>query len=572
MDPTKAARALLIAFFTNLVDSSPPTDKPKIGERQAASLLCRALKERIIDAPCHKVKNMIRQLGGKNSKRDAYLNYLSWRLKNRMNFSTHLELSDFLVYRYSDVFSRIIGWNLVGQEDEPVLLVMKDNGKPLFPGEEERLESSVQVVFQKIEYFYKDDSSKALGNNKDTLNGYIHTFDLHPENQENRFLTQDMTTKIWASQKIISLVKGFFLDGKSNFESKLDRIGEVIWGGKTDLKWLTRELARVYYCMIDPEYHHTPVYYRDRELEELFQSEGSVLGIEIPSIFGNGKMENDTEIRKFLEVLLIELISKAIPKMEKVDILTSIDCSLFSIPPVLLEEWKKSPNHPTLSFAEEWIKNYGLEEIGQYFVSILEGIESLSQFPNLKEKMMLFPQRSKEWLDFYKSNSSDKNNSFRKIEDGMTFEQILEARYNLVGGNIVETWVTGYIRDNLDLEIPGNLGVNGELAQTGIVQLINPSERNKTIFCSPDGLVIQNQKIVPIEIKAIMGTPCMSSSFLRDYDLARLQLRNTANIINDGCIEPIVEKGFGFFLFIFPEDQKRSAWNYHLYRVEYDLL
>ncbi len=565
--------AILTAYFTQLVVSSPPGKDPKIGERQAATLLFRALTEGVIDQPIRKSgwkRNKLKQSG----KRTAYRKYLEWRVDNRKRLSTHLDLSNFLIYRYQDTFSRIciqdgnVQWNLVGQKDDPVLLILKDSNKPLFPGEEDKLKYLIPVdlKFGQIHYISGDTMDKTLtnvkstGGGKEVINGYFHTYHLHPENVHPLMIGRSSLTKIWGSQKIISLIKKMVPGEEQSFESKIEQSWKVIRDSDTDRKWILKELARIYFCVTFSDYHTSSCYYDDCEVIEIFSRNQQVFGVELPSTL---KFDSELELgesQKFLESLLIEMIDKLIPKLEHLNTLKYLDPSLFSMPPVLVEEWKKSPKHPSPLFIKEWLEvGYDPAKVGQYFMSPSSGTDELLKLPGVKDKVSLMPQRGAEWLEFYSQHFVSENNSFRHISEDMPPQEILAARYNLIRGNMAETWVLDHVQHHETHE--------GHLAQVGMV-------KSGKRFYSPDGLLVKGEKIVPVEVKTIMGSPGLSAPFLRDYDLARLQLCGVAEILNSGLEEPLTTKGLGYFLFIYRQDRQDredKGWCYDLYKVEYDL-
>jgi hypothetical protein len=564
---------ILTAYFTQLIAASPPGKEPKIGERQAATLLFQALSEGIIDRPSYWNKNKLKQ----STKRSAYRKYLTWRSENNKKLSTHLDLSNFLVYRYQDTFSRICvqegkaGWNLVGQKDDPVLLILKDNDKPLFPGEENKVKKMVpgDLKYGQIHYLScRQDVDKSLtdvkttGGGKEAINSYFHTYHLHPENINPPMINKKSLTKIWGSQKIISLVKRIAFREGENFNEKIKRAWIAVRDLETDRRQLLKDLARVYFSAVDSNYHTKEDYYNDQLVLDLFCRKEQIFGIELPST-----LELDLEMeledsQKFLESLLKRMIQNLIPELINVDTLHDLDSSLFSIPSVLIEEWKKSPKHPSQLFTKRWLEfGYDPAKVSQYFVSPVSGIDHLLSFPEMKEKVCLKPQRGAEWLEFYSQRFNQGNNSLRPITDNMTSGEILNARYNLIRGNIAETWVLDYIQKHQTEE--------GELAQIGMIT-------DETRFYSPDGLLVKGKTIVPVEIKTIIGTPSLSSSFLRDYDLARLQLRGVAEIINRQSNSShgdnsIAKKGLGYFLFIH-FNRETKAWDFDLRKVVYDLL
>lgn len=560
----------LAVYFTLLVASAPPSQHPMIGERQAASLLFLALSEGIFDQPDKKSgwkKNKLKQ----NGKRAAYRKYLEWRSANQKNLSTHLDLSNFLVYRYQDIFSRIciqdqdggVIWNMAGQKDDPILLILKDSDKPLFPGEEDKLLHIIpaSLKFNHLHYLSGDmvdgalTNVKSTGGGKEVINSYFHTYHLHCENVYPLMIDHSSLTKIWSSQKFIALIKRMVAGEEETLENKIDQCLKMIRNQNTDRKWLLKELARIYFCDIFPDYHTSSCYYDDEILLEKFFRIEQVFGIEIPPILKTDRELEFEKSKKFLESLLSRMIDRLIPKMVKVDTLSDIDLSLFSLPSVLIEEWKKSPKHPTPLFVQKWLE-FGYEPInvGQYFVSESSGTDQLLKLQGMKDKVSLIPQRGTEWLEFYSLHFEPENNSHRYISDDMTPQELLIARHNLIRGNIAETWVLDYIQHHETHE--------GHLAQVGMI-------KDDEKFYSPDGLLVNEQEIVPIEVKTIMGCPGLTSSFFRDYDLARLQLLGVAGILNSKLEQPLATRGLGYFLFI---HQPLGEWCFDLYKVEYDLI
>lgn len=563
MPPSKT-HALLTAYFTQLIASSPPDKDPKIGERQAASLLYRALTDGVIEQPPGWNRRRLKQSG----KRTCYRRYLVWRASAGKHLSNHLDLSNFLVYRYQDTFSRICvqdgsaRWNLVGQKDDPILLVLKDGETPLFPGEEDKIKRLVppDLKFGQIHYLSGVlmngtlTNVKSTGGGKESINSYFHTYHLHPENMFPPMIDKKSLTKIWGSQKIISLIKWVVPGEDDGLETKIERAWKVVRDSVTPRGWLLRELARIYFCATCPDYHTSSCYYNDQKMIEMFFQNQQVFGVDLPPTLKFDLEMELEESQKFAESLLSEMIDKLIPKPRRLGTLDYLDTSLFSIPSVLVKEWKKSPKRPTSLFVKKWLEaGYDPSKVGQYFASPPSGADELLKLPGIKEKVLLIPQRGSEWLEFYSRHFEPENNSHRYVSDDMTPEEILAARYNLIRGNVAETWVLDYVEHYETSE--------GCLAQVGMV-------KSEDLFYSPDGLLVNGQEIVPIEVKTIMGSPGLSASFLRDYDLARLQLRGVAKILNLGLHQPLTTRGLGYFLFIF---QQNDGWRHDLYKVEYDL-
>jgi hypothetical protein len=101
--------------------------------------------------------------------------------------------------------------------------------------------------------------------------------------------------------------------------------------------------------------------------------------------------------------------------------------------------------------------------------------------------------------------------------------------YNLLRGSIYEAIVLKNIQDYLH-----QIGLDGWIPiQTGL--LVAEKEKKGSPGCAPDLLLVNDGKIIPVEIKASMNAS-HNSDFLRKIDLAQRQLTSVENILGKDII------------------------------------
>lgn len=546
-----SVKKILESYYQQVISLSPPGKNPKIGERQAATLLHRA----IVDGTLESGREGIVQKLNSKDKKIAYNSYLKWRKKKSKMLDNHLEMSNFLVYRYQDTFSRLIiedGWNLVGDIENPILLIKKDSYSDLFPGEEEKIFEIVPrtIKYNSIHYLSISEKGKihTSGGNSETINFYYHSYPLHEKNCFPQMIQKKDLIKICPVKKLISFLKGLSMFSDRSLDYKIRNIDFIFEDPNLDLFSLSREIARLYFCIHDQKYHLKNKYFNNDKVLKKFFNLDRIFKMKPPW----KKNIDFNKIKNFLKVLLIKMIEILIPKLEPVTELSNLDTSLFSLSPILIKEWEKSPKDPSNRFIKEWLSSCDTNKLASYFETPNRGVEKLKIFPGVIEKIIKIPQKGNEWLQIY---SGEDNNTMKKVSKKNDPESLLVARYNLIRGNISETWVLDYLSK-----------IHPDLIQIGI---IGDDLSDSKKFFSPDGLLLKDNKIELIEVKSILGEPGLSPSFLRDYHLAKLQLSGTAKVINNINSEKIVEKGIGYFLFIFPDEQKN--WIYQLHKVDYNL-
>ena len=166
--------------------------------------------------------------------------------------------------------------------------------------------------------------------------------------------------------------------------------------------------------------------------------------------------------------------------------------------------------------------------------------ESLKKW--IDEHVELCAPRSEKWLELKNFYTFCKNPTLISslVEfNGTTLGECIQTYYNLCRGLTGER----LIQDFCDFNSIG-IGSNLIKFECGYIvkQKIKGAEAN-----APDLLLIdpKNGKIIPVEMKTLVGEPSYSSNVIREIKLANSQLRSCKEILGDRYI------GYGLIVLMF---------------------
>ena len=242
----------------------------------------------------------------------------------------------------------------------------------------------------------------------------------------------------------------------------------------------------------------------------------------------NPDIEIPYETIDLLINLCRKLIEKHVYPPDPVKVIDVSDCfNTTCLDPRLINEFKKSPQHPTDRFCKIFSNSYDAENLNKAFMAPCTNINCLSQ--ELKSRVYTVAPKSPEWSCLLSQHDCGRNSGVIPIPPGLSSCDKVAFRYNLIRGCIGEDIATYYIKKNCLYDIVGMLYI------TVIVGLIVESKRYiGSRGCAPD-IIIKTflGKLIPIEIKTIYGTPTRNSHFTRAMYLATRQVQTCNDLIGD---------------------------------------
>lgn len=593
---------------------TPPDGEPLIGVRFAATLVGKALTDGDIERP-HDWKQVVFDLSKKSKKR-AYNDYLRWRRNyfglfcfNGLDHNTHDGMSTYLTHKYKDEFAHLIRtpdgipiWNQFGcprtGNDYDVAILVNEVHKPLYPGEEE----SFIAYFRNLEFVdpnkeidicylsNKDESFQTNKGGPETANIVFHSYKWHPQHHPCIFTESDLV-KVWTSDKLITISK-FIMDnaedmmspdvyntfrehkhqvyhsGAERFLLTFDLFAQLETDGHYGLwKSITMKLIQTYLTSVDPDYHLNPSHYDKLLMSQEFGKHFPDKASDVESCLLY--KTRDTGFPVGLKEFLLEKVYKPLfqshyPMLSKEFI--DIDPSLNNptlLPDAIYQLFLTSPNKMPDGFAPLWFSHYGEScSIGKEFVEPCQNVEILMRFPTLWSRVLTMPQRSDEWMQAYHHDyKTGRAGGIRVIPDEATPTQRLSRLYNLIMGATGEMIVS----DNIDWST-----LIGQPCQFASIGMISQGGLGTQAYC-PDGLlVLEDDTIVALEFKTIYdeSEPRDGTNFIREYNLARLQLGGAIRVINQDSPTPLATYGIVVFMFIYPHE---GGYNYRLHtnRIDY---
>jgi hypothetical protein len=146
--------------------------------------------------------------------------------------------------------------------------------------------------------------------------------------------------------------------------------------------------------------------------------------------------------------------------------------------------------------------------------------------------------RSERWLELQKYYSFCKNPTLLSsiVEfKGTTFEEWLTTYYNLCRGSVGERLIQDFC--DFDSMFGNTLNLNRHLIKFECGYVVK-SKSEGAEANAPDLLLIDpsNWKIIPVEMKTLLGEPSYSSNVIREIKLANAQLRSCKEILDERYI------------------------------------
>jgi hypothetical protein len=210
---------------------------------------------------------------------------------------------------------------------------------------------------------------------------------------------------------------------------------------------------------------------------------------------------------------------------------------------ILMNEFYKSPLVPTDTFISQ-MKLINPDKQLNIF-AIVDYCSTIKKIFDFSDELQLFidtycdmcQPRTIEWvekLNYYQCGNS--TNSLICTSD--IYSDWVNTYYGLVRGSFIETIIIQTADFNKALDMVVQPFVCGFLTET--------KEKNSKAI-SPDLLLIDSitQKIIPVEIKAIVGNCDYNRFLLKEIKLARLQLSNCKDLLRDKYY------GFGLIIIMF---------------------
>jgi hypothetical protein len=163
-----------------------------------------------------------------------------------------------------------------------------------------------------------------------------------------------------------------------------------------------------------------------------------------------------------------------------------------------------------------------VEDINQYF--LIEPTETSTielEKKIIDEHFIQLSQRSERWQYLLKEFYQCGKNS------GDNIKKTVEGMYNLIRGAITEAIILSQFNPEL-------IGLE-EWKKVNVGLLVEQKDKLKSAGCSPDLLLINNGKIIPVEIKTLASST-HNSDFYNKFELAECQLNCVENILGKDII------------------------------------
>ena len=577
-----------------------------ISKKFAAKLLSKAILEKKIQR-YDDWDNFIPLLN--SDTRIKYYNIYRKKLSN-CGLDNHLLLSSYLIKLYPDSFSHIIRnnkniplWNVFGcpntGRDYDVIVKVTDATLPLYPGEEE----DFLLEFKSIKNYNKEKPIDIcyFSNNKGTIqtnhggqetinivyHSYVWHYQVHPPffrcydlvhiNGIDKISTiskylMDKLESLVSKKKYLSLrdeKKRSYLDGEKKFKFtfkifdliSIDSSSEF-WSDKF-WKSLVMKICQCYLCIHNPKYHKKDFPYNKVLLADEFSKYFPTFGKEVKNILLYKYEGNNEELKTFLKILYISLYDTYYPKINKKSISVDLKKNNTSITNKLLNLFIYSPKRMSDEFYNLWYKTYNKKDISSIFVEPCQNINIFKNFHYIRKRILFCPQRSPEWHSAYRNKyKTGRSSGLKEILDIDSHKDIVSKYYNLIMGCIGEQLIHQTLQDNLSSIFPcKEIGTIGMIIEGGL---------GSRGFC-PDAIAKTfDDKLVPIEYKTIYSEVGISlnNSFMREYNLARKQLKGAVNALNVNQNPPISNSGLMVFLFITPKKNYQNNEDTYPYNFE----
>lgn len=299
----------------------------------------------------------------------------------------------------------------------------------------------------------------------------------------------------------------------------------------TELNSLIKSLCvKIYQSLIAYEYpEHIPTMYSKVDLSRLISG---LYGLDydfVVALVTRGKIgKNDlVEINKtfYKIVLLFAKISKSILE-DFLDFDDKIEIEYISDGTnILLDEFIKSPLVPTELFIQTMQKLNPDRQLNKMYIinSNYEKVKEYLDADFIDAHCDLSNQRSDEWLEKISYYLCGKNDSLPEFI-GTTYADWITTYYGLVRGSSAEILMMEYC------DYSKVLGLDVLKFYCGL--LVESKTKGARGNC-PDLLLVDksSKKIIPVEMKCIVGELEYSRNLTREIKLAKLQLNSTKKML-----------------------------------------
>lgn len=249
-----------------------------------------------------------------------------------------------------------------------------------------------------------------------------------------------------------------------------------------------------------------------------------------------GYYDNPTVPTTFLTFLMNQFRRLAVEykpvELKWIDLPLNTAVNPTELPDAVYQEFLKSPITPTSDFVQQFMALCRDQHINKIFPIRCTNIDKITD--GLLDHIVDVDQRSDEWkklLTFYTCGT----NSGVPVYDPLTSSvDWVTFYYNLIRGCIVELMI---IR-NLDFSIMfPHMSNSRELTKITVGLLVEEKDKRGSVGIAPDILLLlDNNEIVPVEIKCLVGKPADNASYRGTIHLATLQLGTSVRIIRQHMI------------------------------------
>lgn len=211
---------------------------------------------------------------------------------------------------------------------------------------------------------------------------------------------------------------------------------------------------------------------------------------------------------------------------------------------ILSQQYLLSPTVPTQQFIDTMQQITPDMNLSKVFIGSTNynDVKDFLDTTFVESKIELAIPRSDEWLQLLTYYKTGKHTGL-VLFTGSTFNDWVVTYYNLCRGCISENLIIDYCDFSKILSLDVVKFTCGLLVDSKIMG---------ARACAPDLLLIEktSKKIIPVEIKSIVGKAEYSSSFARDIKLARLQLMNAKELLGSYYY------GFGLIIIMFSHNHE----------------
>ena len=300
----------------------------------------------------------------------------------------------------------------------------------------------------------------------------------------------------------------------------------------TELNSLIKSLCvKIYQSLIAYEFpEHIPIMYSKVDLSRLISSLYKLDYANVVALVTRGKIgkKDLTEINTTFKNIVLLFAEKTKLIMENfLDFDNVIPLEYVSEGTnILLDEFIKSPLIPTELFVQTMqILNPNRHLNCMYIInSNYEKVKEYLDSDFISDHCDLTSQRSDEWLELINYYLCGKNDSL-PVFNGTTYVDWITTYYGLVRGSSAEILMMEYCDYSKVLNL--------DVVKFYCGLLVESKTKGARGNC-PDLLLIDKvtKKIIPVEMKCIVGELEYSRNLTREIKLAKLQLNSTKKLLN----------------------------------------